>query len=116
MRGRKARLTLRRVDPWSVFVMSLLLSLFLAVVTIVASLVLYALLSALGVPDSINDAVSEARGGGDLLTRGRFVGFGALLAAADVILLTALATIGAMLYNLCATFTGGIELTLAERE
>lgn len=117
VRSRKARLTLRRVDPWSVFVMSLMLSLFLAVVTIVASLVLYAVLSALGVPDSINEATAEYRGGGAaVLTKGRFLGFGALIAAANVVLLTALATLGSMLYNVCATFTGGVEVTLAERE
>jgi hypothetical protein len=96
--------------------MTLMLSLFLAVVTIVASLVLYGVLSALGVPDSINDGSSEFLGGGDLLTKGRFVGFGALIAAANVVLLTAFATLGAMLYNVCATFTGGVEVTLAERE
>jgi hypothetical protein len=116
VRGRRARLALRRVDPWSVFVTSLLLSLFLAVVTVVASFVLYGVLSALGVPASINKAVTDVQGSGPLLTRGRFLGFGALVAAVDVVLLTALATVGAMLYNVCATFTGGVEMTLAERE
>lgn len=115
-RGRRARLAVRRIDPWSAFVVSLLLSLFLAVVTIVAAWVLYALLSALGVPDSVNQAVTDVNGGGPLLTQGRFVGIGALVAAANVVLLTALATLGALLYNLCASFTGGLELTLAERE
>jgi hypothetical protein len=115
-RGRRARLAIRRFDPWSVFVVSLLLSLFLAVVTIVASVVLYLLLSALGVPDSVNEAVTDVNGGGPLLTQGRFIGFGALVAAANVVLITVFATLGAMLYNICATFTGGVELTLAERE
>lgn len=95
---------------------TLLLSLFLAVVTIVASFVLYALLDMLGVPASINKARSDVQGGGPLLTQGRFLGFGALLAAVNVVLLTALASIGAMLYNVCATFTGGVEMTLAERD
>lgn len=115
-RGRRARLSVRRVDPWSVFVVSLLLSLFLAVVTIVASVVLYGVLSLLGVPESINTAVSDVNGGGPLLTRGQFIGIGALVAAANVVLLTAFASLGAMLYNLCASFTGGVEVTLAERE
>jgi hypothetical protein len=115
-RGRRAKLTVRRLDPWTVFVVSLMLSLFLAVVTIVASLVLYAVLSALGVPGSINDAFSEVNGSGPLLTKGRFIGFASLVAAANVVLLTVLSTVGAMLYNLCATFTGGVEVTLAERD
>jgi hypothetical protein len=116
VRGRRAKLAVRRLDPWSVFVVSLLLSLFLAVVTIVAALVLYVILATLGVPDSINKAVTDVNGGGALLTKGRFVGIGALVAAANVVLLTALATLGALLYNICATFTGGIEVTLAERD
>jgi hypothetical protein len=116
VRGRRAKLAVRRLDPWSVFVVSLLLSLFLAVVTIVASLVLYAILSALGVPGSVNDAISEVNGSGPLLTKGRFIGFASLVAAANVVLLTVLSTVGAMLYNVCATFTGGVELTLAERD
>ncbi|MDP9182002.1 MAG: DUF3566 domain-containing protein [Actinomycetota bacterium] len=116
VRGRRAKLAVRRLDPWSVFVISLMLSLFLAVVTIVASLVLYAALDALGVPESVNKTVTEVNGGGALLTKGRFVGIGALVAAANVVLLTVLATLGALIYNICATFTGGVEVTLAERD
>jgi hypothetical protein len=115
-KGRKAKLALRRLDPWSVFVMTLLLSLFLAVVTIVASVVLYAVLDRLGIPQSINKTQSEIQGGNGVLTQGRFVGGAALLAALNVVLLTALATLGSLLYNLCASFTGGLELTLAERD
>lgn len=107
---------MRRLDPWSVFVTSLLLSLFLAVVTIVAAFVLYAALDNLGVPKSINKTASDVQGGADVLTRGRFMGGAALLAAIDVVLLTAFATLGALLYNVCATFTGGLEVTLAERD
>jgi len=99
-----------------VFVMSLLLSLFLAVVTIVAAMVLYAVLDSLGIPQSINKTQSEIQGGSGVLTKGRFLGGAALLAALNVVLLTALATLGSMLYNVCATFTGGLELTLAERD
>jgi hypothetical protein len=40
----------------------------------------------------------------------------AVVAAIDVVLLTALATLGAFLYNLCAALTGGIEVTLGDRE
>ena len=95
---------------------SLVLSLFLAVVTVVAAFVLYLVLSALGVPSSINGAVSDVNGSGPVLTQGRFLGFAALVGGANVVLLTALGTLGSMLYNVCASFTGGVELTLAERE
>ena len=116
VRSRRARLALRRIDPWSVFVLSLLVSMFLGVVTIVAGFVLWAVLDTLGVPNSINTAVTEVRGGAPPFTASRFVGIAALLAAVNIVLLTAMATLGALLYNICASFTGGIEVTLAEGE
>jgi len=116
LKGHRARLTVRRIDPWSVFVMSLLLSMLLAVVTVVAAFVLYRLLDGLGVPESINKTANDVQGGGDVLTSARFMGVAALVAAANVVLLTALATLGAVLYNLCATFAGGLEITFAEDE
>jgi hypothetical protein len=97
-------------------VLSLLLSLFIAVVTIAAAYALYATLDALGVPASINSAVADVRGGPPVLTSSRFVGGAALLAAVNVVLFTVLATLGALLYNICASFTGGIEVTLTERD
>jgi len=39
-----------------------------------------------------------------------------LVAAVNVILLTAIATLGAFLYNMAAALLGGIEVTLAEEE
>ena len=115
-RGRKAKLAVKRLDPWSVFVTSLVLSLLLAVVTVVAAWVLYGVLSAMGVPESINSNIGDITKKGDLVTQGRFLGIAALIGGANVLFLTALATIGSMLYNLVAGFTGGLELTLAENE
>ena len=44
----------------------------------------------------------------------RVLGFTMLVAAVDVVLLTAIATLGAFLYNMSAALLGGIEVTLAE--
>lgn len=115
-KGRRARLSLRRLDPWSVFLTSLMLSICLGIMTIVAAVVLYAVLNALGVPSSINKLVETLQGGQPVLTSSRFVGGAAVLAAVDVVLLSVLATLGALLYNVVATFTGGLEVTLTERD
>jgi hypothetical protein len=122
-RPRRARLALRRIDPWSVFLFSFAGSLCLGVVLLVAVAALYAMLSALGVISSINDVFAEVTGGGagsaspaPLVTPGRALGAAGILALIDVVLLTALATLGALLYNLCASLTGGIEVTLAEKD
>lgn len=116
---RRARLTVSRVDPWSVFVLALLVSIFLGVVLLVAVSVLYALLDALGILSSVDGLAQEldlVEPGQPLLGLGRVLTFTAVLAALDAVLLTVLATLSAFLYNLCASLTGGIEVTLAERE
>jgi hypothetical protein len=119
LRSRRARLALRRIDPWSVFVFSLISAVFLGIALVVAAVVLYTVLGSLGVTASLNQLWAEVTGGSTdepLLTGGRIIGGMAVLAAVNVVLLTLLATLGSLLYNLCASFTGGLELTLAERE
>lgn len=102
---------------------SLVFSLFVGVAIVVATLVLDLVLAKLGALDSVNQLISDispvADGGrprAPELTTGRIVGGAVLIAAVDVVLLTALATVSAFLYNLCASFTGGIEVTLGEQD
>jgi len=116
---RRARLALRRVDPWSVFLLSFLVSVFLAFVLVVAVLVLYTLLDALGVLNSIDTFARDLEivdPDQSLLGLGRVLGITAAIALVDIVLLTVLATLGAFLYNLCAALTGGVEVVLVERD
>ena len=117
-RARKARLALKRIDPWSVFVFSLIAALLLGIALVAAVAALYAVLDSLGVQSSVNELFAEVvgEGSGPLITGRRVIGGAAVLAALNVVLLTLLATLGALLYNLCASFTGGLELTLGERD
>ena len=121
---RRARLRLTRVDPWSVMKTSFLLSIALGIVVVVAVLMVWTVLGAADVWSSINSTVRDVVGGQDasdfdirdyLGTR-RVVGFTMIVAAVDVVLLTAIATLGAFLYNMSAALLGGVELTLAEDE
>ncbi|MEU8136159.1 DUF3566 domain-containing protein [Streptodolium elevatio] len=124
-RTRRARLKAARVDPWSVMKVSFLLSVALGVVTIVAVTVLWMVLDGLGVFDSLGGTVKEVTQsetdpeGFDLkstLSMKNTMVFSSAIAVIDVVLVTALATLGAFLYNLTASFTGGIEVTLAEED
>jgi hypothetical protein len=119
-RPRRTRLALRRIDPWSVFVFSLITAVFLGIALVVAVAVLYAVLGSLGVTGSLNELYAEVTGAeatdSPLFTGGRIIGGAAVLAAVNVVLLTLLATLGSLLYNLVASFTGGLELTLGERD
>lgn len=121
-RVRKARLRLLRVDPWSVMKTAFLLSVALGITLFVAVAVLWSVLDAAGVFSSIDDIItdmtaSDANSGIDInqyVELSRVLGFTTLIAVVDVVLLTALATLGAFLYNLSASLLGGLELTLAE--
>ena len=121
-RGRRARLTLKRIDPWSMMKFSFAVSLVLFFVAVVATSVLYLALDAMGVFDEVNKALAEligstgGSGGGFKITAKGVVGGSALLGAVNVVLFTALATLGAFIYNVCADLVGGVELTLAEKD
>ncbi len=120
---RRARLHIKRIDPWSMMKFSFAVSLVLFFVAVVATSVLYLALDAMGVFDEVNKALSElvgntggTAGGGFKITAKGVVGGSALLGAVNVVLFTALATLGAFIYNVCADLVGGIELTLAEKD
>lgn len=120
--ARRARLRLTRVDPWSVMKLAFLLSIALGVVTIVSVLILWGVLGAAGVWDSINKSVNDIVGDGsvwnisDYLGTSRVVGFTMIISVIDVVLLTAVATLGAFLYNMAAALLGGVEITLTEED
>ncbi len=123
-RTRKARLRVAKADPWSVMKVSFLLSIALGICTIVAAAVLWMVMDAMGVFSTVGGTISEATGsnesnGFDLqafLSLPHVLMFTSIIAVIDVVLATALATLGAFIYNLSAGFVGGVELTLAEDE
>jgi hypothetical protein len=122
-RVRKARLRLTHVDPWSVMKTSFLLSIALGIVTVVAVAIVWSVLGAADVWGSIDKSVNDVLGDSgdpfrieDYLGMSRVMGFTLIVAVADVILVTVIATLGAFLYNLAAALLGGLEVVLAEED
>ncbi|MFI5710282.1 DUF3566 domain-containing protein [Kribbella sp. NPDC051620] len=122
---RKARLRLTRLDPWSVMKTAFLLSIAFGIVTWVAVFIIWSAIGAAGVFDNINNTVREVLGNQegadpfqieDYINTGKVMGFTTLLACADVLIITALATLGSFLYNIAATLLGGLEVTLASED
>ncbi|MGI8523417.1 MAG: DUF3566 domain-containing protein [Nocardioides sp.] len=121
--ARRARLRLTRIDPWSVMKVSFLLSIAFGIVTLVAVMMVWSVLGAAGVWTSINQTVADMVSSGnntstfnvqDYLGTSRVMGFTMLVSVIDVVLVTAIATLAAFLYNMAAALLGGIEVTLAE--
>jgi hypothetical protein len=124
-RTRRARLRVVRTDPWTVMKVSFLLSIALGVVTIVGVSLLWMVLDAAGVFSSLGGTLKQATTGADTssgfdlqsyLSFGNVFLFTLLIAVIDVVLLTALCTLGSFIYNTAAGMTGGVELTLAEED
>lgn len=118
--GRRAKLRLSKVNPITVTRLSFAFSLCVFVVLLVAVAVLWFVLNSIGVFDSVTDAADTLTdsSAGDVrgwLSFGRAMEISLLIGAINVILMTALTTLGALLYNLCAEMIGGIEVTLSDQ-
>ncbi|KQS66863.1 DUF3566 domain-containing protein [Modestobacter sp. Leaf380] len=120
---RRARLQLRHIDTWSALKISLVLAIALFFVWMVAVGVLYGVLNGLGVFTTLNDLIGQlgstsgdAEGAGAVITPGIVFGGAAVIGAVNIVLFTALCTVGTFVYNLCSDLVGGLEVTLAERD
>jgi hypothetical protein len=122
---RRAQLVLARIEPWSVMKFSFMVSLVGWVILFVAVAALYYVLSKLGVFHSIQSTVSDvtsskgsagADANGQWFSASRILGYTMLVGAVNVVLITALATVGAVVYNLVTYLAGGIEVTLKETD
>jgi len=122
--ARQAHLTIARVEPWSVMKFSFVVSLVAFVILFVAVSVIYGTLSALGVFTSLQHVVQSLTSSQDSngvnaakwFTASRVLSYTALLGALNIVLITAMSTIGAVVYNLTSRLIGGVEVTLRETE
>jgi len=121
---RQAQLTLSRVEPWSVMKFSFVVSVVAFIILFVAVAVLYMVLSALGVFTSLQHTVttitsSQGSAGTNIsnwFSMSRILGYTGMLGALNIVLITAMSTIGAVVYNLIASTIGGVEVTLRETD
>jgi hypothetical protein len=122
--ARRANLIIARLEPWSVMKFSFLMSLVAWVVLFVAVALLYYALSGLGVFAALQrtlSSVTSSQGSAGVnlaawTSASRVLGYTMLAGAVDIILITVLSTVGAMIYNLVTHLGGGIEVTLKETD
>jgi hypothetical protein len=114
----RTRLRLVRVEPYSVTRLAFVVSVALMIVTTVAAAIFWLVLSVTGVWGEINASVASLLSDDsasfdirDYLGFTRMVGGTLVVSGINVILMTALATVGAHLYNLASALLGGVEAT-----
>ena len=119
---RRVRLTLTRVDPWSVMKVSFMLSVAAGIMFVVAALFVWYMLDALHVFSTIKELAGTIMNSDnnaystlvEYLALKQTVSMAISIGVVNVVLTTALATVTAFLYNLTATLVGGVHLTLAD--
>jgi Transmembrane domain of unknown function (DUF3566) len=127
---RRAKVAVTRIDPWSVMKISFALWVALGIVIVIAMAILWWVLESSGVFDQVSQSILTVTGtdntSGNLtdnsfqlknfISFGRVMGVTTILVVINTILLTALATLTAFLFNLATGLVGGVDITLTETD
>ncbi|SNS98026.1 Transmembrane protein of unknown function [Micrococcales bacterium KH10] len=117
---RRVRLTVSRLDPWSVLKFSFLISFAVGIMIVVAAAIFWLILDGMHVFTSIDDTIAEIAGDAEKfnilqwVTFERTMSMATIVALIDVVVLTVLSTVFSLLYNLTATLVGGVTVTLTD--
>ncbi|PYF97757.1 Transmembrane protein of unknown function [Georgenia satyanarayanai] len=116
---RRVRLSVARVDPWSVMKLSFLLSIAVGIGIVVAAAAMWFVLDSMHVFADVEELLVTLDSENflrlmDYVQLDRVMSMAAIIAVVDVLLLTALSTLGAFLYNIVAALVGGVHLTLTD--
>lgn len=118
--ARRARLTVSRVNLWSVLKLSFLLSVAAGVAGVALTAAAWSVLSSMGLFASADRVVNQVVGNAttfhlmDYLSLGQVIPLAIVIAIADILLFTALATLSAMLYNVASALVNGLQVTLSD--
>ncbi len=116
-RVKRSRRTIRHIDPWSVFKVSVLLYICLYLAVMLAGVLLWSALQRSGLVESFEDFIAEVGSysvweidGNVIYQRARIIGL--VLAAAGV----AFNVVLALIFNLISDLVGGIRMTILEED
>lgn len=116
---RRVDLTLARIEPWSVLKISFLVSVALGIAGVIAAVILWNVLDGMNVFGSIENFLVQLGADSflelmDYLRLPRVVAYATIFGILNVILITAITTVCALLYNLLASLVGGIHISLMD--
>lgn len=112
---KQVRLKLVYIDFLSALKLSFLLGLAQAIVVIVASFLLYMVFVQTGIFDRANTVAGQVLGGQqfnikDVISVGSVLGFSTLVAGINLVIITVLGAVCAIIYNMSAKIVGGLSV------
>lgn len=107
-----AQMMIRRISPWTMLRVSGAISVIGFFAWMIAVALLYLVFQGMGFLDRFD----ELLGGDSGVTTGWVFGAGALVGLLWALVVTALCTIGAIVYNACSDLVGGLAITLTDAE
>ncbi|WP_076465622.1 DUF3566 domain-containing protein [Actinomyces mediterranea] len=116
---RRVDLAIARIDAWTVMKVGFLLSVALGIAMVVGTAVLWFMVDGMHVFSKIEEFLTTIGAERflsllDYVRLPKVLSYATIAAVANVILMTATATLGAMLYNLVASLVGGIKVSLMD--
>lgn len=113
MSAKQVRLKLVYIDFWSTVKLSFLAGICLAIIAIVGTFLVWTVLDRTGIFDQVNSLFKDISGAGgsdlkSILGLGQVMGFSLVVGILDIIVITALGAVFALLYNLSVKITGGL--------
>ena len=116
---RRIRMTISKVDILSVIKLGFLLSVVFAFMVVIAMAVIWFVLDGIHVFSQLQGLLETLNSAAPLeymqyLEFGRWMSFAVIIAILDVVLLTALSAIGALVYNLVSSLVGGLRISVTD--
>jgi hypothetical protein len=113
---RRARLVIRKIDPWSVLKFSLLFYFCMLLIMLLGSAIIFAILKAFGVIGNLEKLIRDLSEATFTISGGAIFRWLFLFGLLGAVIASAVTVFLAFLYNLIADVVGGIEVSVAERE
>ena len=116
---RSVELTIAKIDPWSILKTTFLLSIALGIATVVGVIVVWFVLDGMNVFGTVEDFLIELGAERFLslleyVRLPRVISYATIIGVGNIVILTAISTLIALLYNLIATLVGGIKVSLMD--
>jgi hypothetical protein len=112
---KQVRLKLVSIDFFSALKLSFLLGLAQAIIVILGAFLLYMVFVQTGIFDRANTVAGEVLGGNqfnikDVVSVGSVLGFSTLIAGINLVIITVLGAVWAVIYNMSAKIVGGLSV------